>query len=315
MDDRGIVRRHPFEELAGLRHRQPRNYLTCPSCGKKVRQKTYSIRCRSCGSSLLAGADFSGRVPPDGVLPFEIERAEAKKIFTDWLRSRRLAPGGLRVIQRAEEIEGVFFPFWSISAQTSTTYNGQSGVTRYRTQTRAVTDARCVQRNETSTVTYIEWHRARGRVDRYFDEIVIPACSTLPAKLPTWPLDDVLPYEAPAVTGFGVVPYDIEPETGLARAKTRMRAGVAPAIRADIGGEQQRIHSYETSYHREVFSLLLFPAWLLSYRHQGVTRTAFVNGVSGEVIGDRPYSRVKIALLALLGAAVVGAAAFFLALR
>jgi len=308
VDDDGIVRRHPFEELDLLVERRPRSYRACPACRAAVRQRSYSLRCRKCGTSLVADADFAGRVPPDGMLPFRIERDEAKKAFTVWLRSRRFAPGSLRAIRRAEEIEGVFFPFWSFSAQTATAYSGARGVRRFRSKNRSTIDARGNPQTQAETVNYTEWQRAQGHIDRYFDEIVVPGCSTLPDKMPDWPAGAVLPYSVPSVTGFGVVPYDVEPETAFKQAKARMTQGIARDIRADIGGAEQRIHSYNTTYHRSAFTLLLFPAWLISYSHRGVVRTALVNGHSGAIVGDRPYSGMKIALSGVLAAMVIAAA-------
>lgn len=315
MDDRRIVRRHSFEDLDALPDRRPRSYLACPSCRTRVRQKSYSLRCRSCGASLVGDADFAGHVPPDGVLPFEVDRAAAKRTFTLWLRSRRFAPGSLRVIRRAEEIEGVYFPFWSFSAQTSTSYSGQRGVERYRSDSRSTTDARGNRQTRSTSVSYVEWQRAKGHIDRYFDGILVPGCSTLPDKLPEWPAASAEPYAVPSVEGFGVVPYDIEPETGFAWAKKRMGQNIDRDIRADIGGSQQRIHSFNTAYHRSEFKLLLLPAWLISYSHRGVVRTALVNGYTGAIVGDRPYSGTKIALVALAAALVVAAAVLFAVLR
>lgn len=312
VDEGGIVRRHAFEELDLLAGRQRRDYRACPSCGTKVRHKSYSLRCRSCGTSLLAGADFAGRVPPDGVLPFQVDRDEAKRAFARWLRSRRLAPGSLRGVKRLDEIEGVFLPYWSFSAQTSTTYSGQRGVGRFRSDVRTTTDAQGNRRQHSSTVSYTEWQRAKGQIDRYFDAILVPGCSIVADKLPPWPTGAVLPYSVPSVAGHGVVPYDIEPEDGFAQAKTRMGQDLDRDIRADIGGAQQRIHSYSTTHHRPGFTLLLLPAWMVTYSHRGVTRTALVNGHSGATVGDRPYSSAKLVVPALVAVAAVAVGLFFL---
>ena len=57
------------------------------------------------------------------------------------------------------------------------------------------------------------------------------------------------------------------------------------------------------------FKHVLLPIWLASYRWQGKVYQVSVNGRTGEVTGDRPYSPWKIVfavLLALIAAAIVG---------
>lgn len=52
------------------------------------------------------------------------------------------------------------------------------------------------------------------------------------------------------------------------------------------------------------FRLLLLPLWIATYVTGGKTFDVFVNANTGEVIGERPYSALKIvgAVLAVLAA-------------
>jgi hypothetical protein len=76
------------------------------------------------------------------------------------------------------------------------------------------------------------------------------------------------------------------------------------AIQRDIGGDSQRILAKQTVVEDIRFKHLLLPVWIGSYRFGGKPYQIVVNGQSGEVEGDRPWSVWKIAfavLLALLG--------------
>jgi len=51
---------------------------------------------------------------------------------------------------------------------------------------------------------------------------------------------------------------------------------------------------------------VLMPLWIATYLYSGKTWQVMVNANTGEVVGDRPYSVVKIALAVIAAAAVVG---------
>jgi len=68
-------------------------------------------------------------------------------------------------------------------------------------------------------------------------------------------------------------------------------------VRNDIGGDEQRIDSLSTSYSETTFKHLLLPVYAGAYRYNGKLFQILVNGRTGEIQGDRPYSVWKIALL------------------
>jgi hypothetical protein len=79
-------------------------------------------------------------------------------------------------------------------------------------------------------------------------------------------------------------------------------------IRADIGGDEQRITSADTRYAEETFKHLLLPIWTAAYKYNGKSYRFLVNGQTGEVQGERPYSVWKIAFAVIcVGAFVLGA--------
>jgi hypothetical protein len=53
------------------------------------------------------------------------------------------------------------------------------------------------------------------------------------------------------------------------------------------------------------FKHVLLPVWLNSFRYGGKTYSFVINGRTGEVQGQRPWSWIKIGLAALVAAAVV----------
>ena len=63
----------------------------------------------------------------------------------------------------------------------------------------------------------------------------------------------------------------------------------------DIGGDHQRVDSQRTRYSAVTFKPLLLPVWVAAYRYREKTYQIVVNGRTGRVAGDRPWSGWKIA--------------------
>ena len=80
-------------------------------------------------------------------------------------------------------------------------------------------------------------------------------------------------------------------------------------VRFDIGGDRQRIHGIETQLGNLTFKHILLPVWLAAYKYRGKTYRLVVNGRTGRVQGERPYSAIKITIAVIIGliaAALIG---------
>ena len=85
-------------------------------------------------------------------------------------------------------------------------------------------------------------------------------------------------------------------------------------VKFDIGGDAQQISSMNTRYTDITFKHVLLPIWLASYRWQNKSYRVVVNGRTGQVAGERPYSIWKIAFAVVLGIAVAGAIGYAVAI-
>ncbi len=125
-------------------------------------------------------------------------------------------------------------------------------------------------------------------------------------------MPQVTAYRPEYLAGFQTLRYQVEPPEGFERFKKTAQSTIQRDCRDDIGGDEQRIESMETDWNDVTFKLLLLPAWLAAYRYQDRPWQVMINARTGEVIGERPYSAVKIAALviAVLLAAVLAYAVY-----
>ena len=114
------------------------------------------------------------------------------------------------------------------------------------------------------------------------------------------------------LSGFITEKYVLSMTNGYDIAKRRIESDIEYAIRQDIGCDRQRINSKETSFSNIKFKLILLPVYMSSYKYADKLYHFFVNGRTGRVTGDRPYSVIKITLAVLLGVILVALFAWFI---
>lgn len=83
-------------------------------------------------------------------------------------------------------------------------------------------------------------------------------------------------------------------------------------VRRDIGGDQQRITGLDTRVGKLTFKHVLLPVWLAAFRYHGKSYRFVVNGRTGAVEGERPYSTAKIAFAAIAGLALAALLAWLM---
>lgn len=290
----------------------------CDTCGAQVEfdKNIHADRCVFCDSVLVKGTGPHRHFKPKGVLPFVLTEDDARNALERWLGSRWFAPSGLKRFAREEQgLNGVYIPYWTFDADTQSNYTGQRGTVYYVEQTVTVMTDRGPRRTR-QRVPRIRWTGVRGRVRRYFDDVLAVGSQSLPKHftdaLEPWDLHALVPYSPGFLAGFRAEAYTIDLREGFADARGTMDLLIRRDVRFDIGGDQQRVHSVETEFGDVSFKHILLPLWIAAYRYRGKVYRFTVNGRSGQVFGERPYSWWKIAFAVIAGALLMLALMIFL---
>jgi hypothetical protein len=166
-------------------------------------------------------------------------------------------------------------------------------------------------------VQKVLWQRVTGEVARAFDDVLVLASRSLPApltdRLEPWDLLGLKPYGPEYLTGFQSEAYQVPLDQGFEVAVEKMRAVISGDVKADIGGDLQRIERLDIRHADTTFKHVLLPIWLGAFRYGGKTYRLAVNGRTGLVQGERPYSAWKIVGAALLALVIAAAIADVLA--
>lgn len=301
------VREHPFEEYS-MRERAGETFekaqdVVCGTCGAHVlfEENQAATICPMCGSSQVAVQKLREGVPPDGVIPFQVDRQQAQQNFKRWVKKRWFAPNRFKEAYQEGKLNGVYLPFWTFDAQARANYSGQGGKNY------------TVKDKDGKTHTRTNWSFVCGTVAANYDDIQICASDNTAAQV----VGKIMPYNtigntrsyAPAyLAGFSAERYARRADEAYVEAQARMERDLRSRAESEIlshGYDQARVTGLDVEYRNVRYKNVLLPAWLSAFFYSGKQYLYMINGETGRVGGQRPYSVPKIAAAVALVIAIV----------
>ena len=277
----------------GEAHCEQMNLFNCPNCGAEVvaDDNTVADFCYYCHNPVVHAGRLSGQMQPNRVIPFKLNKQEAEDVFMKWCKAKWFLPKAFKSRAHAEQIRGVYYPFWVTDADAvgSTEFDA----TRVRTW-------HAGDYKYTETQVY-EIERAG---DIHFEDIVTCALSDADKKM----LEGVLPYPSDELTEFSM-PYlsgylakkrDIERDTLSDEVRGRMQEYTTELLRRTVTVPYSTLTPKGTTVKikESHWEYALIPIWILTYTHKnGKVYTFAVNGSTGKIYGELPVSIPRLAAL------------------
>ena len=302
-------------ELTGTEIEETRS-VTCTNCGAIVEfdQTLHAAECPFCATPVVTDTGAHRQIKPRAVLPFELDEGTARAAMISWLGGLWFAPTGLsQYARKNRKLRGVYTPCWTFDADTKSRYSGQRGTIYYETQT--------VMRNGKRTrvkVARVRWRPVSGRISRIFDDVLVIASTALPQKFRTgtghWDLTALEPYQPQYLAGFQSEAYSVGLEDAFVQARQIMDRQILRDAKFDIGGDRQQVDQISTDVRDVTFKHILVPLWLAAYKYRGKSYRFVVNGQTGDVSGERPWSAWKIGFAVLVAMIIAAIGGYFYAL-
>lgn len=281
----------------------------CQRCGCEVTfdEKQTATTCPMCGSTQVDVAKQHTGIPPEGIIPFKVDKTDAAQKFREWVKGLWFAPTKLKKSVQEGKLTGKFVPFWTYDAQVVAPYTGQGG--RNRT----------VKDKDGKETTVTDWYPTSGIVYQSFDDITVCAvkgegASDVEAVGPFDTVGGLKPFAGEYLAGYSAELYSIKADEGFETAKKRMESTMQGLAANDICTRFDCSRSVHINprYTDVTYKHVLLPIWSSLFAYSGKTYRYVVNGATGAVSGERPYSVLKILRAVLIGAALLfGAAAIF----
>jgi predicted RNA-binding Zn-ribbon protein involved in translation (DUF1610 family) len=264
--------------------------------------------CEFCGSPALVDyQEIKAPIRPQGVLPFTIDAGRVRDDIKRWWRSRWFAPGRLAIAALVDTIRSLYIPYWTFDAQVHCPWTAEAG--HYYTVMVPGRDAkgRTVMRPERR----VRWEPASGVVDHFFDDEPVPGTQGLPLdllrRIEPFPTQEIVAYDTAFLSGHVVEHYQVVLLDAAQRSQEQMQAKLMALCAQQVPGDTYRNLNIHPSYASRTFKHVLVPIWLLSYNYGAKAYQVIVNGYTGQIAGNRPYSAWKIffAVVAAIIAAVI----------
>jgi DNA-directed RNA polymerase subunit RPC12/RpoP len=290
--------------------------VSCSVCGAVVllEDRVATDRCPYCASFLQSEPESAkALIPPHGLLPFAVAEHQASEAFHQWVARRWFAPNAFHQLANLGRLTGVYVPFWTFDSMTCTHYTGERGDDYTVTETYTEHEANGQAVNRTRQVTHTRWTAASGEVRHFFENVLVCASQSLPKHhvrhLKAWELDRLEAFKPDYLSGFLTERYTVALREGFDAAREIMEGQIRMLCCQDIGGDHQQLHTVNTQHVGVTFKHVLLPVWLAAYRYGERSYQVLVNGRTGQVVGSRPFSWIKLTLLIL---AILAAVLFVL---
>lgn len=283
-----------------------RSYV-CKSCGGEIigDASSAATSCPFCGNPVVMMEQFSGMLKPDLVIPFKLDKNDAKAAFKKHISGKRLLPKTFKDENHIDEIKGIYVPFWLFDAHAdaSITY-----------------DAETVRTWSDSDYNYTETKYYKAYRDGYTDFAAIPVdgsqkmADDLMESIEPYNLYDAVDFQTAYLAGYFADKYDVTAEQSVDRANTRVKRSVEELFEDTVVGyDSVSLDQSSVKLQNGVAKYALYPVWMLNTTYQGKQYTFAMNGQTGKFVGDLPldkkaYKKLVAIITAAGGAGIYGLA-------
>lgn len=285
-------------------------HFRCNNCGSEVStdptQRSYT--CPFCDSTYVVefSAAESNRQRPEFVIGFAITLEQAQQKFHAWLRDNSIfRPGDLVAGAVADKMRGVYLPFWSFSMLAESDWSASIGEHWYRTETYTETDSKGNTVTKTRQVQETEWWPLSGRHHRYYSGYLVSGSKGLPQdqaeRIKPFNLPALKRYEPYFLAGWYNEEYSIDREQALEQCQQHFYEQEKRHISAFLPGDTHRLKDVGTRFRQVNSDLCLLPVYVLSYKYRDKLYRFLVNGQTGKIAGDKPWSGKRIAAAIVVG--------------
>jgi hypothetical protein len=248
--------------------------------------------CEFCGSAqLLPYQEKEPAFRPESLLPLKVADGQARDLIRRWYGRQWLAPNALAKRALTDTVKAVYLPFWTFDADAYARWTAESGTYYY------TGSGKRRQR-------HVRWRPAAGELSHVFDDELVCASLGVHAgrlkAVEPFPSQEAIPYDAGYVAGWVVERYQIDLRAAAAKSLEQMKATLRHLCGQQVPGDTYRNLQVDATFSNQRFKHILAPVWLVSYVYHAKSYQVIVNGVTGKIAGERPWSWVKITLLVLL---------------
>lgn len=275
-------------------------FYHCPSCGAEIvtDQTTAASFCYYCHNPVVLGGRLSGDFQPDKVIPFSVDKAEAKRLFLEYFNKKKFIPKSFFCKNQMDHLSGVYFPYWVYQASIKGSMRAKGTKKRiWVSGGQEFTETRFFEiEREGSIVLKDMTENALKKANHVLAEGILP-----------YRMQEAKPFRFGFLSGFFAEKRDVEKAQISQKLKKETEEYAEKMLRESIGG-YQAVTGMQSHYdmRQEKYEYVLLPVWTLTYRGKNnQTYYYSMNGQTKKVCGKLPVDYKKVTFTAFITAMTV----------
>lgn len=257
----------------------------CPSCAAEMvaDENTAATECPYCGNKAIIPQAFDGIYQPELIIPFAVDKEEAKGKLKDFTKGKKLLPKTFTEGNRIEDITGLYVPFWLYSCHAAGDVSF-SGV-----KSKKWSDANF----EYEKKDYYDIGRS-GDMDFY--RIPVDAATQMDDatmdSLEPFDYSKAVPFDAAYFSGYLANRYDVEEKDAQPKANERVTNTFREKIKDTVKGYTEvteKTNAVQLSDAKAEYAML--PVWMMTSSFNDEKYTFGINGQTGKLVGSLPIDQ------------------------
>ena len=253
----------------------------CQSCGGEIvgDENMGATQCPYCGSQIVLSGKFAGDLKPDYVIPFKLDKKQAKAKFEEFVNSKQFVPKMFKSQKHVDEIKGIYVPFWLFDAEAS----GEASYDATISETHI---------NGDYEITKVEHYSATRSGSMDFTNVPVDGSSRIAddmmESIEPFDFSEAVPFDTAYLAGYAADKYDVDNEESIQRANQRIKSSLELALKDTVTGYTKGKHEryYDTvttdwssvDIQKGKCKYALYPVWMLSATYKGNPYTFAMNG-------------------------------------
>lgn len=264
----------------------------CQDCGAKIisDKNTAATFCVYCKNTAILKGRLTDKFEPSKVIPFCKNKDDAILAFKEVGKGKFLMPKEFTLEKNIQELTGIYIPFWLYSCCINAQVSGIG--CKVRTWRRGD-----YQYTETS----------RYNVDRsgefYFNSIPVDGSvrfnDAIMNSIEPFDYSSLCDFSPSYLSGFLAEKYDVESNDATKISKERAEQSCINELLSSINFNYSSFspNVKNGTLINENVQYVLLPVWMVNIKYNEKLYTFAMNGQTGKMIGDIPYSKSKAVIL------------------
>lgn len=258
----------------------------CQDCGAKIvaDKNTAATFCVYCKNTAILKSRLTEEFSPSQIIPFAKTKEDAVEAFKEVGKGRFLMPKEFADPKNIEEIKGIYIPFWLYSCKMHGKVTGigkriSSWSTHDYIYTK--TDTYNVERSGD-----FEFNKIPVDGSVRFNDAIMNSIEPFDYK-------DLTDFSYSYLSGFLAEKYDVEKEEAKKITIDRAQDTCYSELISSVSYSSFMPETKEQQIKEETIDYVLLPVWMVNIKYNEKFYTFAMNGQTGKMIGDIPYSKKK----------------------